>query len=151
MNNKTLMIFSLLVGTLFLCGFEGKVLLGDYKAQNAEEEKIVETLINYEKAYNEHNLERAFSYCTESVKLTPCAEYVEVSKEDFVKRFPGQFYIFPTYTFYKPAIEVDGGKADLNLRLDAGRWAFDYKIIMVKEKDNWLIQETSWENIRIIK
>ena len=151
MNNKMLIIFSLFVGSLFLYGFEGKVLLGDYKAKNAEEEKIIEALISYEKAYNEHNLEGAFSYCTETVKLRPCAEFVQVSKEDFVKRFPGQFYIFPTYIFYNPAIDEYGGKADLNLQLDAGNWTFDYKIIMVKEKDKWLIQETTWENIRIIK
>ena len=119
MNNKMLIIFSLFVGSLFLYGFEGKVLLGDYKAKNAEEEKIIEALISYEKAYNEHNLEGAFSYCTETVKLRPCAEFVQVSKEDFVKRFPGQFYIFPTYIFYNPAIDEYGGKADLNLQLDA--------------------------------
>lgn len=151
MNNKTLIIFSLLVGSLFLFGFSGKVLLGDYKAKNAEEEKIIETLISYEKAYNEHNLEKAFSYCTETVKLTPCAEFVQVCKEDFVKRSNGQFYIFPTYTFYNPSIDVQGGKADLSLQLDTGHWLFDHKIIMLKEKDKWLIQETAWENMRIKK
>jgi hypothetical protein len=116
-----------------------------------EEEKIIEALISYEKAYNEHNLEEAFSYCTEKVKLRPCAEFVQVSKEDFLKRFPGQFYIFPTYTFYNPEIDIYGGKADLNLQLDTGSWALDYKINMVKEKDNWLIQETTWDNIRTTK
>ena len=149
MNNKTLILLCLLMGSIFLFGFEGKVFLGDYKAKNTEEEKIIQTLISYEEAYNEHNLEGAFSYCTETVKLEPCAEFVQVSKEDFVKRFPGQFYIFPTYAFYNPEIDIDGDKADLNLLLDTGEWTFDYKINMVKEKDNWLIQETAWKNIRI--
>ena len=149
MNNKTLILLCLLLGSLFVYGFEGKIFLGDYKAKNTEEEKILLSLIGFEKAYNKHNLEGAFSYCTETVKLEPCAEFVQVSKEDFVKRFPGQFYIFPAYAFYNPEIDIYGDEADLNLQLDTGEWSFDYKIKMVKEKDNWLIRETAWENIRI--
>ena len=151
MIKRIVTLLSILAVALFLFGFEGKVLLKEYKAKNTEEEKIIEALISYEKAYNEHNLERAFSYCTETVRLRPCAEFVQVSKEDFLKRFPGQFYIFPTYTFYNPEIDIYGGKADLNLQLDTGSWALDYKINMVKEKDNWLIQETTWDNIRTTK
>jgi len=100
MKRRITILFSLLVVSSFLYGFEGKVLLGDYKAKNPEEEKIIEVLISYEKAYNKHNLEGALSCCTETAKLRPCAEFVQVSKEDYVKRFPCQFYIFPTYTFY---------------------------------------------------
>jgi hypothetical protein len=149
MNKKTLILFSLLVASLFLYGFEGKVLLGDYKTKNAEEKQIIEALISYEKAYNEHNLEGALSYCSETAKLRPTAEFVQVSKEDYMKRFPGQFYIFPTYAFYNPEIKEYGGKADLNLQLDTGNWTLDYEINMIKEKDKWIIQETSWENLRI--
>lgn len=149
MKRRMTILFSLLVVSSFLYGFEGKVLLGEYKAKDTEEEKIIEALISFEKAYNEHNLEGALSYCSETAKLTPCAEFVRVSKEDFVKRFPGQFYIFPSYTFYNPEIEASVGKADLNLQLETGQWLLDYKINMVKEKDKWLIQETSWKNLRI--
>lgn len=151
MNNKTLILLCLLMGSVFLFGFEGKVFLGDYKAKNTEEEKIIQALISFEKAYNEHNFEGVFSHCTEDVKLRPCAEFVQVSKEDFVKRFPGQFYLFPSYALYNPEINIHGDEANLNLQLDTGEWTFDYQINMLKEKDNWLIRETSWENIRITK
>jgi hypothetical protein len=148
------LLSALVLGSVLMVFFgnalaEEKALLGDYKAKNPEEEKIIEALISYEKTYNKHNLEEALSYCTETAKLRPCAEFVQVSKEEYVKRFPGQFYLFPTYTFYNPEIEASGGKAELDLQLDTGNWTFDYKISMVKEKDKWLIQETSWENLRI--
>ena len=69
MIKRIVILFSILAVALFLFGFEGKVLLKEYKAKNPEEEKIIEALISYEKAYNEHNLEQAFSYCTETAKL----------------------------------------------------------------------------------
>lgn len=149
MNRRMPVLFSLLVVSLFLFGFEGKVFLGEYKAKNAEEEKIIETLTNFEEAYNKHNLDGALSHCSATVKIMPCAEFVQVSKEDFIKRFPSYFYIFPSYAFYNPEIQAFGSKAKLNMQLETGIWLLDYKVNMVKEKEIWLIEETSWENLRL--
>lgn len=145
MAKRILTLFSLLFAALFLFGFDGKVLLSDYKANNAEEEEIIATLIDYQKAYNENDKEKLLSFFREDAKLTPCGEsWSQVSKDDYATRFPDKWKSYPKYEFYNPEILISGNKAKVKSGLESGGWSVYYEINMIKENGKWLIQETSF-------
>ena len=103
MIRKIMSIFIFLAVSLFLFGFEGKILLKEYKAKNADEEKIIATLINYEQAYNAHDKDKLLSFFSADAKLMPCGEMgIQVSKADYAKRFPSKWSSYPEYMFYGP-------------------------------------------------
>ena len=150
MMRKIVIIFSFLAVSLFLFGFEGKVLLKEYKAKNADEEKIIAALIGYEQAYNDQDKERLLSFYSADAKLTPCGEMgSQVSKADYAEKFPGKWSLYPGYMFYNPEITTMGNMAELKLNLVSGGWTFDYQITMINENGNWMIQETFYSDPRM--
>ena len=121
MIRRIVMLFSLLAVSLVLFGFEGKVLLKEYKAKNAEEENIIAALIAYEKAYNEKDKERLLSSYSADAKLTPCGEaWSKISKVDYAKIFPDKWKSYPKYMFYNPEVTIIGKMAELKLNLTSG-------------------------------
>lgn len=112
MIRNMMIILSILVVSIFLFGCGGKVLLKEYKAQNAEEEKIIATLIDYEQAYNAHEKDKLLSFFSEDAKLMPCGEMGSlVSKVDYAKKFPDKWSSYPKYMFHIPAITTMGNLA----------------------------------------
>jgi len=99
MVKRIVALFSVLIAALFLFGFDGKVLLSDYKANDAEEENIIATLIDYQKTYNDNDKEKLLSFFSEDAKLTPCGGGSQVSKDDYAKLFPDKWKSYPQYEF----------------------------------------------------
>ena len=150
MIRKMIILFSFLAVSLFLFGFEGKVLLKEYKAKNADEEKIIAALMDYEQAYNKNDKVKLLSFYSEDAKLTPCGETgTQVPKNEYAEKFPAKWNSYPDYMFYNPEITRMGNMAELKLNLISGGWTVDYEIKMVNENGNWLIQETSYKNPRM--
>ena len=149
MTRKMMIIVSFLAISLFLFGCGGKTLSKDLKAKNADEKKIIETLIDYEQAYNAHDKTKLLSFFSSDAKLMPCGEMgSQVSKIDYAKRFPGKWSSYPKYVFSNPVVTTMENKANLKSTLVSGGWTTDYRIMMIKENGNWLIQETSYSNPR---
>ena len=144
MTKRIVTFFPLLAAALFLFGFDGKVLLSEYKAKNFEEESIIEALIDYEKAYNEKDKERLLSFFSADAKLKPCGEWSQFFKDDYAKKNPDKWISYPECQFYNPEVLITGKMAELKLNLASGGWIVDYKINMVNENGKWLIQETSF-------
>lgn len=141
---KKFVILSLsMVAALFLFGFDSKVLLSDYKTNNAEEEKIIATLINYQTAYNEKDKGRLLSFFSADAKLKPCGDVTQLSKDEYAKIFPDKWKSYPEYEFYNPKILLFGtSTAEVKLNLSSGGWIVDYQIDMVNENGTWFIQQT---------
>ena len=145
MAKRITALFILLAAALFLFGFDGKIILSDYKANNAEEEKIIANLIDYQKAYNEKDKDRLLSFFSADAKLKPCGDVTQLSKDEYAKIFPDKWKYYPEYEFFNPKILLFGtSTAEVKLNLSSGGWIVDYQIDMVNENGKWFIQQTSY-------
>jgi hypothetical protein len=50
----------------------GKIYLREYQAKNADEAAILDTLIQYEKGFNSHDLQKLLSFFSKDAVYHPC-------------------------------------------------------------------------------
>jgi hypothetical protein len=147
MNRKFLMLALVVILSFFCFGFEG-TLLKDYQTKNQNGKDILATLISFEEAYNNHDIEKVLSYLSNEGQFIVYALYEggrqtgvhkKVSKKDYQDALPS-FLEFDSKTHYNPKITISGDKGFVVLGIVSGMKTTDpASYTMKKEKDKWLI------------
>ena len=126
----------------------GKLYLREYQARNADEASILDTLIQYEKAFNSHDLEKLDSFFEKDAVYHPCGidNKYPISSGDCQKRLKVNFAIFRFETYYDPEISVNGDEAVAKLLLETGSYLADYTFSLRREGQGGLIAAADYTN-----
>ena len=129
----------------------GTVYLTEYQVRNADEAAILDGLIQYENAFNSHDLRKLLSLFSKGAIYMPCGtEYTRypIASQDCQDVLARNFSIFKFETYYDPEITVKGSKAVVHLLLETGDYLAEYTFVMNKEGQSWLVSEASYKNDR---
>ena len=126
----------------------GKLYLREYQAKDADEAAILDTLIQYEKAFNSHDLEKLDSFFEKDAIYHPCGidNKYPISSGDCQKRLKVNFAVFRFETYYDPEISVSGNEAAVKLLLETGNYLADYSFSLRKESQGWLVASADYTN-----
>jgi hypothetical protein len=125
--------------------------LKEYQAKNADETAILDILLQYEKAFNSHDLRKMVALFTNDGIYMPCGNnYIRYSigSKDCQTVLQRNFSLFGFETYYDPHISVNGDKATINLLLETGTYLADYKFILRKADQHWLVLDAEYTNDR---
>ena len=130
----------------------GSLYLTEYKVRSAEEAGIVDALIQYEDAFNAHDLSKMLSLFAKGAVYMPCGGWytkfhVESSYcQHIIER---NFEIFKSEAFYDPRITLNGRTAVVGLLLESGFYLTDYTLVLKRGAHGWLVSDASYENERL--
>jgi len=127
----------------------GTLFLKEFQPKNAEETDVVNVLMQYEAAFNSHDLERLVSLFGKDAIYYPCG-YMKcrIANKDCQDRTRANFSIYGFETYYDPQILLNGDKAIVKLLLETGALLVDYTFSLSKESGEWRVAETSYINVR---
>lgn len=129
----------------------GKLYLREYQAKTADEAAIVNVLMQYDAAFNSHDLQKLLSFFAKDAIYMPCGnsyeKYPAASKEcqNIIKR---NFGLFGFETYYDPTIAVNGNKAIVKLLIETGDYLADYTFFLTRVGQDWQVQEADYTNDR---
>lgn len=129
----------------------GKLYLKEYQTKTAEEEAILKTLIQYEAAFNSHDLLKLLSLFTKDAVYMPCGTgYTKypIGSKDCQNILKRNFSSFGFETYYDPEISVNGSKAVVKLLIETGGYLADYTFHLSKRGQGWLVSEANYKNDR---
>jgi hypothetical protein len=126
----------------------GKLYLREYQAKDADEAAILDTLIQYEKAFNSHDLEKLDLFFEKDAVYHPCgiSNKYPISSGDCQKRLKVNFALYRFETYYDPEISVNGSEAVVKLLLETGSYLADYTFSLKKESQGWLVAAADYTN-----
>jgi ketosteroid isomerase-like protein len=127
----------------------GKLYLKEYQAKTDDEIAIIDTLMQYEAAFNAHDLEKFVSLFIEDGVYRPCgtvAQPVASKACQDVLKYNFTAYKFETY--YDPVISIEGNTATVKLLIETGNYLGDYTVWMRKVGEVWLISKNDYTNTR---
>jgi hypothetical protein len=127
----------------------GKLYLNEYEPRNAEETAIIAMLVEYQAAFNAHDLQKFVSFFTKDGIYRPCGS--SSSPIGSKKCQDTLVYNFGSYkfeTYYDPQISIDGDKAVVNLLIESGFYLGDYTAWMQKVGKVWRITKNDYANVR---
>jgi hypothetical protein len=125
--------------------------LKEYHAKNADETAILDTLMQYETAFNAHDLQKMIALFTKDGIYMPCGNnYIRysISSKDCQTVLQRNFSLFGFETYYDPQIKVNGDKAAINLLLETGAYLADYQFTLQKVNQRWLVLDAEYTNDR---
>lgn len=126
----------------------GTLYLKEYQPKTAEEAAILNVLIDYQDAFNAHDLQKFVSMFVKDGAYRPCGSISRpiTSKEcQQTLAYNFDFYRFETY--YDPRISVDGRTAVVKLLLETGDFLTDYTVWMQKVGPAWYVSKNDFINI----
>ena len=126
----------------------GELYLNEYEAKTADEETIIDTLVQCEAAFNSDDLEKFVSLFTEDGVYRPWGAGESPIASDFCQTILKYNFISYNETFYDPVISVVGNTATVKLLLEAGNILFDYIVWMQKVGAVWLISKNDYSHRR---
>jgi hypothetical protein len=126
----------------------GKLYLREYAAKSADETAIMDTLIQYEKAFNSHDLQKLLSLFEKDAVYRPCGVDWKnsIGSKDCQNRLKVNFITFGFETYYDPVISVTGSDATVKLLLETGPYLADYTMTLKKEEHGWLVASCDYRN-----
>ena len=129
----------------------GHLYLTEYQVRSAEEARILNTLIQYENAFNVHDERGLLSLFAEDALYMPCGWYTKfpVASADCRHIIQRNFSIFGFETFYDPSITVRGTSGVVQLLLESGPYLTDYTFVMKKVGLDWLVSDAFYRNNRV--
>ena len=128
----------------------GKLYLKEYQPRSADEKAIVDVLLQYEQAFNSHDLQKLTSFFVKDAVYHPCgidAKY-PIASSDCQKRLKVNFTLFRFETYYDPEISVNGDTATANFLLETGDYLADYTFSLKRDGQSWLISAADYVNDR---
>jgi hypothetical protein len=126
----------------------GKLYLKEYQPKTAEETAIIKTLIQYEAAFNTHDLRSFVSCFTKDAIYMPCGDGVKrpIASKDCQDIVVRNFGSFGFETYYDPSITVNGSKAVVKLLIETGVYLADYTFNLSMKDQEWLVSEAEYTN-----
>jgi len=130
----------------------GSLYLTEYKVRNADEARILDTLIQFENAFNSHSLPRMLSLFAPGGLYMPRTRWYTkfpVESPYCQQVIARNFDIFKFETFYDPVITVNGDRAMVRLLLESGDYLDDSTFTLEKEAAGWRVLDAGARNCRI--
>jgi beta-lactamase regulating signal transducer with metallopeptidase domain len=128
----------------------GSVYLTEYNVRSADEAGILNTLIQFQEAYNSHSLGRLSAFFAKGASYMPCGyARLPIESPSCQAAIQRGFQIYPLQIYYDPAIVVHGRTAVVNVLLEAGYYLRDYTFLMEKAERGWLVQEAFYGSHRL--
>jgi len=129
----------------------GQLYLGEYSAKDGDEAAILDTLVQYERAFNSHNLQKLVSLFTKDGLCRPCGASRKYSIEspDWREQIRDNFIFFKFETFYDPRMTVHRGTATVKLLLESGDYLADYSFELTRNGQGWLVSKADYSNERV--
>ncbi len=126
----------------------GKLYLAEYPAKDADEAAILNTLIQYETAFNSHDLQKLLSLFAEGATYHPCGvdSRYAIGSQQCQNILRLNFRIFKFEKYYDPKISVNGETAAVTLLLETGDYLADYTFALKKENQIWLVTKADYAN-----
>jgi hypothetical protein len=126
----------------------GKLYLREYTAKGADEAAILDTLLQYERAFNSHDLKTLLSFFANDATYHPCGvdNKYAIGAKDCQNRIKVNFVSFGFETYYDPVISIKGNEAVVKLLLETGDYLADYTISLKKDDQSWLISACDYAN-----
>ena len=128
----------------------GKLYLKEYQAKNIDEAGILKTLMQFEEAFNSHDLQKFVASFTKDAVYRPSETYPRpiVSKEcqDAIEH---NFHVFKYERYYDPEITVGGDTATVKMTLHTRLYLADYTVWMQKIGEVWLIKKNDYTNVQV--
>jgi hypothetical protein len=127
----------------------GTLYLKEYQPKNADEAAIIKVLIDYEDAFNAHNLQKFVSLFVKDAVYRPCGSISQpIASKECQQILTYNFGAFGFETFYDPQISVDGGKATVKLLGESGDYLADSTLWMQKVGPAWFVSKNDFTNVR---
>ncbi len=130
----------------------GSLYLTEYRVRNADEARILDTLIQFENGFNSHSLQGMLSVFVQGGLYMPrtCWYTKFPVASPYCQRVIEQdFGMFKFQTFYDPAITVSGDTAVVRLLLETGDYLDDFTFTMEKEAGGWRVLDAWGRNDRV--
>lgn len=128
----------------------GTLYLKEYQPKTADEEAVLDTLVQYESAFNSHDLQKLLSLFATDAVYRPCGVDVKYSigSKDCQERIKYNFGFFKFETYYDPRILFDGPRAVVKLLLETGDYLADYTFVLSRQGKAWLVSGADYTNDR---
>jgi hypothetical protein len=126
----------------------GKLYLSEYRAKTTDERAILDTLMQYETAFNSYDLRKLVSLFANDGSYRPCGvnrKYL-IGSQDCLDRIRDNFIFFRFETFYDPSMTINGDKAVVKLLLESGDYLADYSFVLKRKGRSWLVSEADYYN-----
>lgn len=126
----------------------GKLYLREYRAKTTDERAILDTLMQYETAFNSHDSQKLVSLFANEGSYRPCgaSRKYSIGSRDCLERIKDNFIFFKFEIFYDPLITIHGDKAAVKLLLESGDYLADYSFVLKRKGRNWLVSEADYSN-----
>jgi hypothetical protein len=127
----------------------GQLYLKEYQAKDQTEVEIINTLLQYEGAFNAHDLQKFVSLFTENGQYRPCgANTHPIADKACQAVLSYNFKAYGFETYYDPQISVDGDRATVRLLLETGSNLGDYTLWLQRVGEMWLVSKNDYSNTR---
>jgi len=134
---------------MFGCATDTSTRLRDYKPKSAAEAEIKKCLMDYELAFNRHDLEGVLALIHDQAQLQDSLRGAMVSKKEYISTL-GWFFSHSSRRWYSfPTLTVKDEQADVKTRFrylwidpnnGAENWGSNQETLsMVREGGKWLI------------
>jgi hypothetical protein len=126
----------------------GKLYLREYPAKTPDEGAILYTLMQYETAFNSHDLQGLVVLFANDGSYRPCGAVrkYSIGSRDCLDQIRENFIFFKFENFYDPAMTINGDKAAVKLLVESGDYLADYTFALKRKGLNWLVSEADYSN-----
>ncbi len=144
MKRKLLSITSIAGILIFLSGCA--VGLNHYKPQSAEEEAIINVVMEHERTWNEHDRTGFLATYHDSAQIELGCKGQLLPKNEFAIRIPQLMSDYPTVKLVNPAVDVSEKEAVVKVTSTRlGDENHIFRIELLNENERWyIIRETCY-------
>jgi hypothetical protein len=126
----------------------GKLYLKEYKAKTPDEAAIIKLLIQYQDAWNSHDIQKFISLFAKGGTYMPCSTYTTypIASQKCQDATKTNFGTLKFETYYDPLISVNGDKAVVKALIETGAYLADYTFTLQRNGKDWLVQDARYAN-----
>lgn len=114
--------------------------LKNYQPRSADEEEIIEVIMQHESAWNEHDISGFMATIHNSALIEYSCTGPLISKSESADKLQRMMNEYPTVILINPKLNVSGNEAVVKVTsTELGDEPHLFRLEMLKENDRWLI------------